>query len=262
MNWKEFADSIIAAAKEYIDLKIEQLHASLPAPKDGAPGKDGSDGKSIEMAEVVLLVEKAVSKIPAPKGGKDGADGRDGVDGKGIDGLPGAPGKDGKDGKSIEMAEVEAMLDKAVARESAKWALDFERRAQGVLQGAIDKMPVPKDGKDGVDGRDALDLDDMAVSHDDDGNVTFKFTRGAVEKTFSIRLPRFKDQGVYAEGFGYKSGDGVSSGGCFWIAQKDSPLDRPGTGDGWRMAVKKGRDGKDGVLKAEKTEPYKLHGAK
>jgi hypothetical protein len=122
----------------------------------------------------------------------------------------------------------------------AKWALDFERRAADLLQRAVDKFPVPKDG------RDALDLDDLSVEHDGDGNVTLRFVRGELRKEFSIRLPRFKDCGVFREGVEHRAGDGVTWGGSFFIAQKDAPAGKPGESDDWRLAVKRGRDGKDG----------------
>lgn len=62
------ADALQAAT----DAALEQAKAS--GAFDGAPGKDGTNGKD----------------------GADGAPGKDGVDGK--DGAPGAPGKDGADG--------------------------------------------------------------------------------------------------------------------------------------------------------------------
>ncbi len=136
--------------------------------------------------------------------------------------------------------------------EFAKWALDFERRAADVFQRAIDKMPKPKDGTDG------LDVDDMAVEHDGDGNVTFKWLRdGVVVKLFALRLPRFKDCGVYREAT-YREGDGVTWAGSFWLAQKDGELGKPGLPDsGWRLAVKAGRDGKSPEPEREKG-PVKL----
>jgi len=54
-------------------------------------------------------------------------------------------------------------------------------------------------------------------------------------------------KGVFVEGREYRTGDGVSLGGSFWIAQLDNPAGRPGTSDAWRLAVKRGRDGKDGL---------------
>src|SRR5690625_3473077 len=66
---------------------------------------------------------------------------------KGDPGKDGKDGRDGKDGTSVSLEDVEAML----SGKMAEWALDFERRAQGVLERAVDRMPKPADGKDGRD---------------------------------------------------------------------------------------------------------------
>jgi hypothetical protein len=53
------------------------------------------------------------------------------------------------------------------------------------------------------------------------------------------------DRGVFKDGTEYDKGDGVTWGGSFWIAQRDTQS-KPDAGNGdWRLAVKKGRDGKD-----------------
>lgn len=161
----------------------------------------------------------------------------------------------GEDGTSVKLEDVEKLIKDYIDNRSSEWQLQFERRAHDDVQRAIDKMPTPKDG------RDAFELDDMTVESDDDGNVTFKFSRDNIEKTFHIRLPRFKDAGVYREDAEYKSGDGVSCNGSFWIAQKDAPQGRPGNTEDWRLAVKKGRDARENPAKSEKKTPYKLYGA-
>lgn len=71
-------------------------------------------------------------------------------------------------------------------------------------------------------------------------------------------LPIVIDRGVYRPEQKYAKGDGVTFGGSFWIAQVDEPTEKPGipapgtptgaTGE-WRLAVKKGRDGKDAGAK-------------
>ena len=126
--------------------------------------------------------------------------------------------------------------------EISKWALDFERRAQDILQRSIGSIPAPKDGRDGKDG---IGFDDLSVDHDGLGNVTLKFIRGADVKSFDVRLPVILDCGIYRDGQEYSKGNGVSCAGSFWIAQVDNPSDRPGVSDQWRLAVKKGRDAKN-----------------
>lgn len=58
----------------------------------------------------------------------------------------------------------------------------------------------------------------------------------------------FKYMGVYQRAQAYPRGAGVTFGGSVWIAAKDTVLP-PGTPEGrndWTLAIKRGRDGKDG----------------
>ncbi len=224
-------------------MNIEQAFAELALTTKGYVEKKLSDFRSdLEKKMVDVLAALPVAK-----------DGRDGVDGKAGDaGLNGKDGRDGVDGKNIDMETMQGLVDKAIARGTAAWALDFERRAQDTLQKAVDKLPVPQDG------RDALELSDLDISDDGDGNVTLHFQRGLLEKKFTIRLPRFADRGVYGAEKSYQSGDGVTFGGDFWIAQKDAPVNRPGMDKSeWRLAVRKGRDArpaKKGAYRLESDE--------
>ena len=147
--------------------------------------------------------------------GKDGAPGRDGKDGADWrDGLPGLPGRDGKDGRDGEK------------------------------------------GADGKDGADGFSPDDLHVELGEDGR-TIKFALIAgerrVEREVKMAVPL--DRGVWRPDGGYEKGDAVTYAGALWIATDDEQDGAPGMGKGWRLAVKKGRDGRngrDGVIKAEK----------
>ncbi len=234
---KSLGDAVIASVKEYVARAhdalatrmdvLEKRLGEIPAGKDGADGEKGEQGP---------VGEAGPQGEPGPAGEKGDA---------GADGDPGPQGERGEDGASVTVEDIKAVVD---AR-SAEWELDFERRAQDVLQRAIDRMPAPKDGKDGINGKDGLDglgFDDLEVEQDEDGRVTLRFVRGEVKKEFPLRFPVFVDRGTFKEGETYEPGNGVSWGGSFWIAQKDGALPKPGTGDDWRLAVKKGRDGRDG----------------
>ncbi len=117
------------------------------------------------------------------------------------------------------------------------------------LEKAIEAIPVPKNG---LDGRDALDLDDLELIQSEDGRtVTLSFKRGDVVIEKSFIIPCIIDQGVWRHEKPYVKGDGVTFAGAYWIAKREQP-GKPGDGDGWRLSVKKGRDGKDAVaIKAE-----------
>ncbi len=182
------------------------------------------DGASVTLDDIAPLiadqVKAAVAALPVPK-----------------------------DGKSFTIDDVRHILE----AEQAKWALEFERRASDVLQRAIERMPAAKSG------RDAFDLDDIDLSQSDDGRtITLAFRRGDDVREKSFTLAVMLDRGVYQPDRQYAKGDGVTYGGSFWIAQKDSPA-RPDSGDGWRLSVKRGRDGKDGKLVAPTPrEPVRL----
>lgn len=223
------------------DIVDERIKA-LPAPKDGA---------SVTIEDVWPLIEKHLQAIPQPKDGEPGKsvtveDVRPIID-EFLRNLP-RP-KDGEPGKSVTLEEVRTYLD----AELATWALGFERRAQDVLQRAIDRMPAPKDGRDG------FSLDDLQIEQRDERTVVLRFARGDLVREHALRLAHPLDQGVFREGDIYLRGDGVTFGGSWWIAQKDHPQGKPGTSAGWRLAVKKGRDGKDYEPKV--TQSFRVTGA-
>jgi integrin beta 3 len=179
--------------------------------------------------------------------GPRGTEGKPGIDGK--DGAPGPRGErgekgdPGRDGHSVTIDEVRGLFEAEVSR----WALEFERRAHDVLQKAIDRIPPPADGKDGVDGingKDGFGFDDLEVSQADERTVVFKFANGDRVKEFPFSFPVLLDAGTYKPGAKYLKGDCVTYGGSLWICQKDSPPDKPGNDNGWRLAVKRGRDAK------------------
>jgi hypothetical protein len=227
-------DSIAGVVKEYVDEKV----AEVPAGKDGAPGPEGPRGPQGDRGEKGEPGEAIVGPVgpagpPGPRGdvgekGLDGAPGRDGA--QGPSGAPGLPGT------SVELKDVLPHLEAHVA----KWLNEVERRAVDQVLRAIDAIPRPRDGVDG------MGIENLEVTDNGDGLVTFAFVGGDVRREFSVQVPRFSDRGVWKEGSDYLRGDGVSSGGSLWIAQKDAPRGRPGDPDSdWRLAVKKGRDGRD-----------------
>jgi hypothetical protein len=260
MNIKTLADDVIHAVRDFVSRSIGPLEARLqalearPVPQDGksvtveefrgllndiveerikalpAP----KDGTSVTLDDVLPVIEAHLKAIPVPKDGASVTldDVRPLVEAA-VAAVP--KPKDGNDGKSVTLEEVRTYLD----AELATWALGFERRAQDVLQRAIDRMPPPKDGRDG------FSLDDLQIDQRDERTVVLRFMRGDLVREREIRLGHPLDQGVFREGTAYRRGDGVTFGGSWWIAQKDAPEGKPGVSSDWRLAVKKGRDGKD-----------------
>jgi len=74
-------------------------------------------------------------------------------------------------------------------------------------------------------------------------------TSSGTEVSKSIKVAALVDKGVFRAEESYENGDGVTWGGSFFIAQKDAPIGKPGEPgcDGWRLAVKRGRDAGKGV---------------
>jgi collagen type III alpha len=218
----------------------------------GIDGERGENGKSVTAEDVLPVLEarlqKAIEAIPKPKDGQSVtpeevlpqlmAELQ-----KAILALP-VP----KDGHSVTVDDFRQLFE----AEQAKWALDFERRAQDQLQRAIDRIPAPQDGKN---GRDAFDLENFdAHLADDERTLVLSFARGdeKVERRIVLQHPLYK--GVWRSGQ-YLKGDSVTFGGSTWIAARDTES-KPETDDSWRLAVKRGRDGKDGA-KGERGEPGK-----
>jgi len=75
-----------------------------------------------------------------------------------------------------------------------------------------------------------------------DGGRTLRWAIG--ETVHEIKTAIVLDAGVWREGTAYVAGDGVTLGGSFFIAQADTTA-KPGKSDEWRLAVKRGTDGRD-----------------
>lgn len=189
----------------------------------GDSGDNGKDGKDADPEMISAMVSDAIAKIPAPENGKDGA-----------------PGKNGIDGKDADPSIIEQLVTKAIAKIEVNDGKDGQPGRDG-----RDGLPG-KDGIDGTagkDGKDGVGFDDMNIEYDGERKLSFVFSRDDVVKEFSIDMPVPIDRGVWKDG-DYKKGDSVSWGGSLWIAQQDTAT-KPDTADShWRLAVKRGRDGK------------------
>jgi hypothetical protein len=102
------------------------------------------------------------------------------------------------------------------------------------------------EGKEGPPGKDGLGFDDMNVDYDGERTFTMRFHRGEQAKEFKFQIPVLLDRGVWKAG-AFQKGDGVTLGGQFFIAQRETSAEpmTPDAKDDWRLAVKKGRDGRD-----------------
>lgn len=83
---------------------------------------------------------------------------------------------------------------------------------------------------------------DIAIEHDGERGFTIKTGGGRI---FQFKLPAIIDRGVWRGDGEYERGDAVTSDGSLWIAREDNPTHEPGKGPQWRLAVTKGKNGRD-----------------
>lgn len=217
---RDGTDVTIADIEPLVAIAVARAVGDLPPAKDGV---------SITLDDVRPLIaqeaERAVAALPTPA-----------------------------DGRSITAADVEPLVASAVERAVA--ALPVAKDGVGLAGAMIDRtgalVVTLSDGKicplgrvDGKDGDPGLGFDDMSIEQTGERQATLKFVRGEQVKTFDLTVPAVIDRGVFKEGQAYMLGDAVTFGGSLWIAQKDTTDKPDGPDTGWRLAVKKGRDGRD-----------------
>jgi hypothetical protein len=217
-----------------LEKRVDEFLSAIPAPKDGT---------SVTVDDVAQLisseVEKRVSQLPLPKDGKDGLDVKEmfrAEGGKLVAVMSDGTTRDlgvfvGKDGQDADMAAIE----KSIAEK-------------------VDAIPRPKDGKDGF----SLKHFDAELM-DDGRTVVLKFQDGS-DTGYSVELgiPAMIYRGVFKEGQAYEKGDTVTWGGSLWHCDEAVTTSKPdGAEKHWTLAAKKGRDGRDGEVKATR-EPAKV----
>lgn len=167
-------------------------------------------------------------------------------------------GEKGEPGQGVTADEVIAALGPVIEAQVARHLLDLERRAADMIQRAIDRIPAPQMGPPGPPGEqgpagprgergaDGLGFDDLDFEARDDGRtLVFRLVRGDEIKEAEMQVPVVLYRGIYHEEATYDAGDAVTWGGSLWIALRRTSA-KPGDGStDWRLAVKKGRDGRD-----------------
>jgi len=277
LETKLLADGLLLAVKGYVGKAIASLQSrlddldarikSIPAGErgpqgdrgergeKGADGINGRDGAPGERGEKGADGINGRDGAPGERGekGADGINGRDGAPGE--RGEKGADGINGRDGANVDVKQVSELIAKAL-----------ELATPDIVTRAAALIPTPANGRDGRDGtagapgrpgekgidgqngRDGVDgfgFDDMSFEHDGLRAGVLRFQRGDRIKEFTLRTPALIDCGVWRAGVSLEKGDGVTYAGSYWISQKDNNTDTPGNDSGaWRLAVKKGRDGK------------------
>lgn len=190
------------------------------------------DGKSLTVEDVRPMLEDMVKALPKPENGKDAN-------------MAELKLHLGELVKSIEVPQPQPAptVDEVAAtfeRRFSDLTLSWERQARDTFEKAADRMPKP------ADGRDAIPLEGFDLSLADDGRtLTVKMQAGETVIEKSVKIAAVLDRGIFKQEGTYEKGDGVTYGGCYWIATVDGPEGVPGVSKDFRLAVKKGRDGKD-----------------
>lgn len=233
----------IAKATAPLLMEIVTLKAQVAATREPRDGKD-ADPEFIR-SEVTAQVARALAELPRPKDGVDGKDGAEGMAGK-----DGAPGQRGEVGETGPMGPPGESGRDGINGKDGQAGINGKDGTEG--REGRDGMPgVPgregEKGLDGLNGKDGVDgfvLDDVSLDVKDGNKMVWKLKSGEREKLIEIRLPTNVDRGVYKDGDYYEAGAGVTYGGSYWLAQVDT-RGTPGKSADWRLAVRRGKDGKD-----------------
>ena len=175
-------------------------------------------------ARLVLRVKEMIKEIPPA-----------------VDGEPGAPGRDGVDGRDALDLEILPEIDLEKVHPRGTWA-----RHKGGLWRSFENT------QNGIQSWECIvaGIQDIELSMDDRLLTVKILSSDDTERLLEKYVPMVIDRGPYKSAKDYKPGDCVSYGGSMWICQEDNVKNAPGN-PGWRLAVKKGRDGKAAPVKIE-----------
>jgi hypothetical protein len=206
-------------------------NSTIPAPQYTL---NEAMGVCLAMCQRALTEVRMLARIPGPPGqtgpeGKAGAPGARGERGdkgeRGEAGKQGPPGIDGKNGERGAKGEPgRNATDLALLQEQ------IEQRVERAIE-AI-SLTTPDSGR------------------------TLRLTFGGMVR--EVKTALVLDAGVWKEGATYAAGDGVTLGGSFFIAQAETTA-KPGKSDEWRLAVKRGTDGRDARIDEKRVlEPVRF----
>lgn len=251
---------------------LEELVAAIPAPENG---------KDADPEDIKQLIAEAVAQLPQPRDGEsvtveDLAPVIAEQLAQAVAELP-KP----QDGQSVPLEDVQRMVAEEVAkamqeiqppqdgapgRDAAQIeilpAIDL---AKGYSRGTYAKhlggLWRSYEATSGMRGWECIVEGIAALSIEQEGERGLKavatLSSGATEEK-TISIPAMIYRGVFAPGE-YQPGDTATWAGSLWHCDEPT-TDKPGEvgSKGWRLAVKKGRDGKDGRNGIDKTAAVRL----
>lgn len=223
--------------------------------------------KHVSQAVAPLLQRiETLERRPSPERGEKGERGETGPCGTGLAGamidrsgvlvltlsngetreLGQVVGKDGQRGPPGERGEPGPAGEKGGIGPQGEAGAHGERGEKGDIGPAGEKGERGEAGPVGEKGKDGFSLEAFDVVAMEDGRtIELRFDGGDTRHTYELQFPVAIYRGVYTAGQTYQYGDMVTWGGSLWHAEKETSA-KPDSPDGdWRLAVKKGRDGKD-----------------
>ena len=215
---------------EVVTAEVERQVAELPP---ATPGRDADPAEVARLVTVEVARQVAEIEIPTP-----------------------AP---------LTPADLRPLVGEVVNAEVARQveAIEPARDGRGIAGALVDGdgalVLTLTDGstlKAGrVTGRDGADLEDLQLTTDDGRTFRLEAKAGGRRVSCTFKWPGVVDRGIWRER-AYDAGDGVTYKGSYWLAERETDR-RPGDDDsGWRLAVKRGRDGRP-----DRRTPALQHGA-
>jgi hypothetical protein len=207
---------------------------------DGARGASVMDGAIDAEGALVLRISDGRALNVGTVRGRDGE--------RGEPGSAGAPGRDAMEIRILPGIDEARSYGEGVCARWRGGVIRAERQTDAIVDGDIAAAGW------GVVLEGIAEETEREI---DDGRVIERTTIYTSGKVFTRQVTTAApiDRGVWREG-NFRKGDGVSYGGSWFIAKQDTtPTDKPGESDAWRLAVKRGRNGADGKLIAERTAP-------
>lgn len=222
-------EKVLPPLMDFLKGVVDDAVALIPVPADGKDGAPGKDGESVALPTILaalqdkleVMVEEEVKSIEVVV----------------PDPVP------GKDGKSVDMAEVQSMVAKAVLEIPERKVFDYAAAKDLVdiaVKAAVSALPPPVAGKDGL----SVDDFDVALA-EDQRTLVFALRKSNGEyRSHEVTLPVLIARGAYEEGKKYAQGDVVVADGSAWVAQYETS-DKPATTGAWKLLAQRGRAGKD-----------------
>lgn len=228
---KAFGAEIVGAVKAHMAESLAPVISRLDALErriDDATAPSVGEGDLVavkaEMEAIRGYVFEKLDKLNAEAALPAAKDGKDGADGVGLAG---------------------AIIDRG--GNLVVTLTDGTTRELGAVVG--------KDGQDGPpgqNGRDGFSLSDFDATLMDDGRtVLLSFEQGDQSFKVELGIPAMIYRGVFKEGQRYEKGDTVTWGGSLWHCDVETTEKPDSAEKHWTLAAKRGRDGKDGAVKAE-----------